>query len=196
MYKKLISFGEYMPLKSQHLRLVEDPTEFHHTIWRSGQSLVIKPNSVLPDCCLRCGAPAEGKTVQKWLFWHTPILLPVALLSWPFYLLLALVMRKTMVVDLPLCKKHIVLRKWLSILGVCLLPFAGILVLAALSQTIPLLLLAAIFTVIAAAVMVGWVRNPVWAVRIEEDLAFIRNVHPSILEKDSIPVWEDQDWSW
>ena len=83
-----------MSLKSQHLRLVDDVSEFHHTVWRSGQSLVVKKDSVLPDCCVKCGAPAKGQTVDKWLFWHTPILLPIALLSWPFYLLLAIGMRK------------------------------------------------------------------------------------------------------
>ena len=53
-----------------------------------GSHWLSRKDSVLPDCCVKCAAPAEGQTVDKWLFWHTPILLPVALLSWPFYLLL------------------------------------------------------------------------------------------------------------
>lgn len=185
-----------MPLKSQHLRLVEDPTDFHHTIWRSGQTLVVKPESVFPDCCVRCGKPAEGNTVSKWLFWHTPILLPVALLSWPFYLLLALVMRRTMTIELPMCQQHISLRRWVTIAGFTLLPTAALLALTALSNAIPLLFLAAMLTVIVSAISIGWARNPVWAVRFEEDLAFLHNVHPSILALDTLPVWEEQDWSW
>ena len=73
---------------------------------------------------------------------------------------------------------------------------AVITVLTALTQSIP-------------AVDFGWYvdgdficgshwlgRNPVWVVRFEEDVAWVQNVHPSILERESIPVWEEQDWSW
>ena len=185
-----------MSVKSQHLRLVDDVSEFHHTVWRSGQSLVVKKDSVLPDCCVKCAAPAEGQTVDKWLFWHTPILLPVALLSWPFYLLLAIGMRKTMTVSIPLCTKHLAFRTWFTVLGGAMLPMALVCVFVALTQSIPLLMLVAMLMVIASAVTIGWVRNPVWVVRFEEDLAWVQNVHPSILERDSIPVWEEQDWSW
>lgn len=188
--------GAYMSVKSQHLRLVDDVSEFHHTVWRSGQSLVVKKDSVLPDYCVKCGAPADGKSVNKWLFWHTPILLPVALLSWPFYLLLAMGMRKTMTVPMPLCSKHMALRTWFTAFGVALLPIAVVTLLAALTQSIPLLILLAMLMVISSAVIIGWVRNPVWVIRFEEDVAWVQNVHPSVLERESIPVWEEQDGSW
>lgn len=185
-----------MPIQHQHLRLVEYSTDFHHTVWRSGETLVVKSDSVLPDCCVRCGEPAEEQVINKWLFWHTPILLPVAFLSWPFYLLLAVVMRRTMQVELPMCTRHINQRRWCTILGVLMLPTAAGMVLAALVQAAPLLFLMAMLMVLSSAVLIGWARNPVWVVRFEENVAFVQNVHPTILEKDSIPVWEDQDWSW
>lgn len=185
-----------MSLKSQHLRLVDDVSEYHHTVWRSGNSLVVRKDSVLPDCCVKCGVPAKGQTAKKWLFWHTPVLLPVALLSWPFYLLLAMGMRKTMTLAMPMCARHLAQRKWLTVLGVLLLPAALLCVLAALTALIPVLMLVAMLMVIASAVIVGRVRNPVWVVRFEEELAWVQNVHPSILERESIPVWEEEDWSW
>ena len=80
--------------------------------------------------------------------------------------------------------------------GVALLPMAVVTVLTALTQSIPLLILVGMLMVISSAVVIGWVRNPVWVVRFEEDVAWVQNVHPSILERDSIPVWEEQDWSW
>ena len=122
--------------------------------------------------------------------------LPVALLSWPFYFLLAIGMRKTMTVSVPLCAKHLAFRTWFTVLGVAMLPIALICVLTALTQSIPLLMLVAMLMVIASAAIIGWVRNPVWVVRFEEDVAWVQNVHPSILDRDSIPVWEEQDWSW
>ena len=80
--------------------------------------------------------------------------------------------------------------------GIALLPMAVVTVLTALTQSIPLLILLGMLMVISSAVVIGWVRNPVWVVRFEEDVAWVQNVHPSILERDSIPVWEEQDWSW
>ena len=97
---------------------------------------------------------------------------------------------------MPLCAKHLAFRTWFTVLGVAMLPIALICVLTALTQSIPLLMLVAMLMVIASAAIIGWVRNPVWVVRFEEDVAWVQNVHPSILDRDSIPVWEEQDWSW
>lgn len=185
-----------MPIKAQHLRLVDDTSDFHHTVWRSGQALVVKKESVLPDCCVKCGTPAAGQAVDKWLFWHTPILLPVALLSWPFYLLLAVLMRKTMTMSMPLCQRHVTMRKWVTILGVALLPASILSVLTALTQSIPVLMLLAMLMVISSAVVIGWVRNPIWALRFEGEFVFVHNVHPNVLERQSIPEWEDPALSW
>ena len=120
----------------------------------------------------------------------------VALLSLlPFYLLLAIGMRKTMTVSMPLCSKHLALRTWMTAFG---------------SSTF--LWQCHRFDcadAIDSLVDLGWHvdgdfirvchwlgRNPVWVVRFEEDVAWVQNVHPSILERESIPVWEEQDWSW
>ena len=99
----------YMSVKSQHLRLVDDVSEFHHTVWRSGQSLVVKKDSVLPDCCVKCGAPAQGSNCQQMACFGTHrFCCRVALLScYHFICCLAIGMRKTMTVSMPLCSKHL-----------------------------------------------------------------------------------------
>lgn len=176
-----------------HLRIVEDVEHFHNNVWRHHDCLVVREDSVMPQKCVCCGADASTEPVDKLLFWHTPLLLPVVLLSWPFYLMLALCIRKHMSVQLPLCDKHKAQRVWVSFIGVGLLPFAGLMGGVAITQSIPVLILAALLMVLSSAILVGWIRNPVWAVRFESDVAFIKNVHPSVLNMKSIPEWLPED---
>lgn len=176
-----------------HLRIVEDTEQFHSHIWRYHDCLVVRPDSVFPQRCVRCGAPTNDETVSKLLFWHTPLLLPVVLVSWPFYLVVALFIRKHMVVQMHLCDRHKVQRRWVSVVGILCIPMALLLGGTAISQSIPSLILASLLLVMASAISIGWVRNPVWAIRFESDVALVKNVHASILEMPSIPEWQPNE---
>lgn len=176
-----------------HLRIVEDAEHFHSHVWRHQDCLVVRSDSVFPQRCVRCGNVTNDETVSKLLFWHTPLLLPVVLVSWPFYLVVALLIRKHMVVQMHLCEQHMVQRRWVSVAGALCIPLALLLGGAALSQSIPSLILAALLLVMLSAVSIGWVRNPIWAIRFESDVALVKNVHPSILEMPSIPEWQPND---
>jgi hypothetical protein len=60
---------------------------------------------------------------------------------------------------------------------------------SAIALSKPVLILAGILSLLLSAMVIGWVRNPVWAVRFDDGVAFIKNVHPSILELESLPEW-------
>lgn len=189
-----VGLGHWPLDNSMHyLRIVEDTEQFHNNIWRHQDCLVVCEDSIFPSKCIRCGEPSEEKFVPKWLFWHTPILLPVVLVSWPFYLVLALIIRKHMMIQIPLCQRHLLQRRWYTILGVGLLPVALSFGVVAIVQSIPVLILGALLTVISSAILLGWARNPVWAIRFEQDLALIQNVHPSIVSMPSMPEWTHDD---
>ena len=91
-----------MTHKYPHLKLVESVEEFHQNIWKSKEGLVVNEQSLFPDRCIVCNRKAKGVTVRKMLFWHNPLLLPVLFLSWPFYIVLALVFRRHISVSIPL----------------------------------------------------------------------------------------------
>ena len=110
-------------MKLNHLRIVEDVAGFHNNVWRHQDCLVVQSSTVLPQKCIQCGRDAEH-TIPKWLFWHTPLLLPVVLVSWPFYLLVALLIRKHMTIQIPLCSHHFKQRRRFSVLGITLIPLA------------------------------------------------------------------------
>lgn len=74
-------------------------------VWRKGKVLVLNRGAELPDRCVRCNEPASEQLSRK-LYWHTPWLYFGILLSLPVYLIMALVVRKKAVIDIPLCGKH------------------------------------------------------------------------------------------
>jgi hypothetical protein len=46
-------------------------------ITRDGEKLIIPagmafPTALLPPVCVKCGAPADGKPVEKTFYWHPP----------------------------------------------------------------------------------------------------------------------------
>ena len=79
-------------------------------VMRQGSKLIIaaplpRQAAILPPLCVKCGAPADGKPVDKTYYWHHPALY-VLLLSPIIYAIVALIVRKTMRVYVQLCAVH------------------------------------------------------------------------------------------
>jgi hypothetical protein len=70
--------------------------------WRDGKLMVTLKNAPLPDACLKCGTPPV-KHVKKSLSWHHPALYLVIIVGLLFYLIIALCLRKTATIFVPLC---------------------------------------------------------------------------------------------
>ncbi|HKF20423.1 MAG TPA: hypothetical protein VKE93_02575 [Candidatus Angelobacter sp.] len=98
-------------------------------IVRQGSKLIVPAPlpgqaAVLPPLCVKCGAAADGKPVDKTYYWHHPALY-VLLLSPLIYVIVALIVRKTMRVRLQLCAGHAKRRSTAVTLS-WVLPLAGI----------------------------------------------------------------------
>jgi len=182
-----------MAQKYPHLKLVESVDDFHQNIWKSKDGLVVNEKSLFPDRCIVCNQKAKGKTIRKMLFWHNPILLPVLFLSWPFYIMLAVLFRRHITVSLPLCQRHLWQRRILTLMGAMLFPTAVSMVWVAISYSQPPLILGAILSMIVGAIVIGWGRNPVWASQIQNDHAVIRGVSPKLLQENSWEDWPDEE---
>lgn len=75
---------------------------------RDGKLLVVQRGheSQLPDgACVRCGAPAV-ETMKKTYSWHSPVLYVLILVSLLVYVVVALIVRKTMKLQCGLCAAH------------------------------------------------------------------------------------------
>lgn len=100
-------------------------------IWRDGKTLVMQKTARLPDYCIKCGAPANGSHLRKKLSWHHPALALLVLVGVLIYVIVALVVRKSAIIDISLCEEHLrkhrtaVIVSWLICLtGVALIVLA------------------------------------------------------------------------
>ena len=97
---------------------------------RQGSQLIL-PNpgpaqaAVLPPFCVRCNAPSNGKPLTKTLYWHHPALYLVILAGVIIYAIVALIVRKTMKVQVPLCPHH-AQRRGTAVMLSWLMPLIGI----------------------------------------------------------------------
>lgn len=85
---------------------------------RDGKLLVVKrghESQVPAGSCIKCGAPS-AMTVKKGYYWHNPFLYALILVHIFIYLIVAVIVRKTMKIECGLCEQHSRRRKRL-ILG-------------------------------------------------------------------------------
>ena len=91
-------------------------------VWRDGDTLVMLKTARLPDRCIKCVLPTNGSHLKKKLAWHHPALVLLVLAGVLIYLIVALIVRKTAVVEISLCEDHIrkhriaVIGTWLTFL--------------------------------------------------------------------------------
>ncbi|MEZ4407025.1 MAG: hypothetical protein R3A52_11170 [Polyangiales bacterium] len=92
---------------------VAGPAQFYRSMepvpdWpvgREGRNIVFYNGVQLPHACLKCGAPA-AVAPRKTLYWHSPWIYMFILPSVLIYAVIALAVRKSAAVNLPLCQHH------------------------------------------------------------------------------------------
>lgn len=98
--------------------------------WSEGGLLVMAKDASLPDRCIRCNAPAHQR-VQKTFSWHSPFLYLLILAGILTYIVVAIFVRHSIKVELPLCERHArrhrkgVVLVWVGFLGTFLVPIGG-----------------------------------------------------------------------
>jgi hypothetical protein len=78
---------------------------------RDGIKLIVTapaPGQVvpLPQPCVKCGAPANGKPVTKTFSWHHPAFYLLILAGLLVYVIVVAIVRKSMRMSVPLCARH------------------------------------------------------------------------------------------
>ena len=170
------------------LRLVESTDEFHCGVWKKDDVLVLSADAVFNDRCIRCNAPADGISVRKILFWHSPLLLPLLVLSFPFYLLLAIFFKRTVTAQIPLCSKHHRMQLAFTLLAVFMLPAFPAMGIYAVVAGKAAFILIGLLTSLAGLALLGWARNPIWAISIRGEYAVIQGANPEF--SNAYPEWD------
>lgn len=181
-------------MKSHHptgpvLRLVGEADEFHNGAWQHGRLLVLSEHATLPDRCIVCNQAAEGQTLDKTLYWHTPFLLALLALNPFIYALLAFFFKRSRPVAVPICSRHLRRRTAMGWLGITLLSAFPISALLGISLTEPLLLPLGLLASLGGLLVLLLGRNEVWAYRLTESHAFIWGSNGEWLK--TLPEWDE-----
>ncbi len=75
-------------------------------IFRDRKLLVFAKDYPLPDRCVLCNAPAEGKRIKKTLMWHNPAWYLLILFNLILYVLVAMIISKRAKVAAGICPRH------------------------------------------------------------------------------------------
>jgi hypothetical protein len=87
---------------------------------RRGKNLVVPRGAALPANCVKCGAPAQ-RPWRKKFYWHSPAYYLIVLVALLIYVIVALIVRKSMELNVPLCEVHHGERKRYNMLAAILL---------------------------------------------------------------------------
>lgn len=176
--------------KKSFLRVVESSEEFSTGVWRLNSNLVVSKDAVFPDRCIICNEPACGHYMKKTFVWHSPLFLPVIIISFPIYLVLASLGNKILRLDLPVCPKHGNRIQLGTTAGLLLVPQIVVMGLIGLSKGIPFLLLVGILSSIVGLALLMWSRNPVWAWYMRSKFGLIKGAHPDFV--NNMPEWDGE----
>jgi hypothetical protein len=89
--------------------------------WAHGSLLIVSRDAVLPPCCVKCGRPADAKRLRRRFSWHPPWVYVFVLIGLLIYVILAAVLSKRTVLQLPLCSTHLEKYKMLKMAAIVLL---------------------------------------------------------------------------
>jgi len=155
--------------------------------WRTGKQLVTRPETLFPDRCVRCNAPAHGYRLKRQLYWHPPAYYLFILLNLLIYAIIAICVRKKAIVQIGLCDKHRLRRKW-GIL-VCWLGVLGglVMLIGGAIQSSGIVALLGIGLLIGGAIYGGITGARVSAARITQDCVWLKGVNQNFLAE--LPEW-------
>ena len=74
--------------------------------WREGKLMVASKGAMLPDRCVKCNTPANGLKLTRKLYWHPPAYYLLICAGALFYVIVALIVRKTTTIDFGICLQH------------------------------------------------------------------------------------------
>lgn len=153
-------------------------------IWRDGHLLVVQKGAVLPDRCIRCNAPAEGRRLHRQLYWHHPMLYCLHFLGGPIvYALAAVCVRQQAAIDVGICPRHNAARTQ-SIVACWLIALASLTVMVIdilNGNPLPFVFLLALLAFLLDLCYAARLSRLIVADRIDADYAWIKKVDPAYL---------------
>lgn len=156
-------------------------------IWRYKRQMVMRHETPMPDCCVKCNAPANGQRLTRKLYWHPPAYYLLIFVNLLVYLIVAIFVSRKVIIHIGLCDTHRKRRIWI-IAGCWGAALAGLFLVAGGIgvDSIGLILLG--FFVLLTALIVGAVLgSQVSAAKIDKEFAWVRGAGRDFL--NDRPEW-------
>jgi drug/metabolite transporter (DMT)-like permease len=173
--------GTCKPIFFQRLREGAVLPSAHH-FWRKGKLLITEKGAVLPDRCIKCNGPIEGRRIAKILYWHPPWVYLLLLVTLLLYVVVALIIRKKAPIVVPICDRHYhvrlvaIISAWLAGIGGLAVFFYG------LSQADGVMAIIGILGIIAGAVIYSVKGVLVSARKLTEEHLWVHGCGPEYLK--------------
>jgi energy-converting hydrogenase Eha subunit A len=163
-----------------------------HGVWRQGNQLVMTRDAQLPYVCIKTNRPANG-WLRRNLYWHSPWIYLVILTGVLIYIIVALIVRQTAKIQVPLCRERIVRRRWtiavawLTVLGGIVMIFVG-LGSDTRQPSKGLIAFSGLIVFLTGAIAGAVLARIVAPARITKDYIWLKGAHPAYLA--SLPPFE------
>jgi hypothetical protein len=164
-------------------------------IWRDGILLVMSKGAQLPYVCVKTNKPAD-RWLRRQLYWHSPWIYLLLLISIWVYLIVALIVREKADIQIGLCREQVARRRWAiasgwlgSLVGVVLV-IAGI-ANSQLQNVAWLVGIAGLLVFIGAVIPSVIISRMVVATRITKRYVWLKGVNLSYLA--ALPAFPGED---
>ena len=150
-------------------------------VWRQKGMLVMHKQATLPDRCIKCNRPANGQAITKRFNWHHPAWYLFIFVGLLIYVVVALVVRKRVVLSLPLCDEHLSKRRtaiWAS-WGILALSVAMIIFGA--SNNLPAIFLPGFLLIFVAAVYGSLSASVIAIQKMDDQYVWLKRINKDYL---------------
>jgi len=161
-------------------------------LWAQGDLLVMHKLAPLPEICIKSNLPATRR-LKRSLSWHHPGYYLFILLHILIYIVVALIVRKSATIYIPLTEEWFARRRrrmmiaWVLILS-CIAMFCAAIPYADQQPWAPFVMIAAVPLALGAAIWGLIMCRMVWPKRITDQYVWLKGVHPEYLRR--LEVWQ------
>ena len=157
------------------------------SLWRYNSRLVARSETVFPDRCIKCNAPARGFRLKRTLYWSHPAYLLLLLCNLIVLLIVYLIVRKKAVVHIGLCELHRSKRRLGIIIGLSSLILGFILICCAAAANSGWILAVGLVVLLGGGIGGAVTARTVTPTKIDKQYVWLSGVHRDFLA--NLPEW-------
>jgi len=156
-------------------------------LWQLGKKLIARSETIFPDRCVKCNAPANGYRLKRQLFWMHPAYYLFIFCNLLILLIVYMIVRKKAVVHIGLCEAHRAKRKNGLVIGWSSLGLAVVLFILAGVVGSGWFVLAGFLALLIGGITGAVMARTVTPAKIDKEYVWLTGVHKDFLTE--LPEW-------